>query len=122
MKFNFFCLACAFFLDASFTASAAPEDSTKKETQIPTFIRYVSEADLQAGALYFYKLDTTLDNLEIVNPATVWQYDYLANIGSAASPRIYVSSNSLWTGSGFHAYDIYLLRADGIRYFKSNKA
>ncbi len=103
-------------------AYASPEDTAKKVISIPTVIKYIDENAFTSQQVLFYALDTTLNNLEIINP-TIWRhYNFLSNIGSAASSQLFLTRTTLFTDIGFHTYDLYLFNEEKIRYFKTNKA
>ncbi len=103
-------------------AHASPEDSTQKEVKIPTVIRYIYGSALTDPEPSYHTLDTSMDNLEVVNPAVGLHYNYLSNTGSAASPQLFSLRDGLMTDAGYHSYDLYLFKDRSIRYFRTNKA
>ncbi len=114
-----------FFLLASFpflTASASPEDTAKKEVKIPTLIKYIHGNAFSSPQLSFNSLDTSLTGVEIINPSIGKHYNNLSNLGSASSPQLFQPASNLFTETGFHSFDLYLIHPEKIRYFKTNKA
>ncbi|MCX6291843.1 MAG: hypothetical protein NT126_08770 [Bacteroidetes bacterium] len=101
---------------------AAPADSSVKEVQIPTVLKYIHEHDFTAQDVRFHLLDTTLNDLEVINPAYREHFNFLANTGSAAQPQVYNLKPVTFTDGGMHLYDLYLFSSKKIRYYKTNKA
>jgi hypothetical protein len=109
-------------LFAGFRAIASPEDTVKKEVKIPTLIKYIDDRAFTSQQVLFHLLDTTLNTIETVNPAVEYHYNFLSNIGSAASPQLFLPRENLFSDIGFHTYDLYIFNETKIRYFKTNKA
>ena len=122
MKINAFLTLFLISLFLLSEANALPEDSVKKEIRIPTLIKYIDGRAFTAQQVTYQYLDTTLNNIEIVNPAIARHYNYLSNIGSAAFSQVFNLRNDIFTDLGFHTYDLYLYNERKIRYFKTNKA
>jgi len=83
MKFTvFLVLHLILFYSSTF---ASPVDSAKKEVPIPTVIRFIDDNAFTSQQVNYHSLDTTLDSIEIVNPAYGSHMNNLANHGSALS-------------------------------------
>lgn len=106
---------------SSCNAVAYPADSLKKEIKIPTIIKYIDEIAFDSPEPSYHSFDSTLNNMEEVNPASREHYNFISNIGSAASSLIFRHSGDVLTDVGFHTYDLYLFNQHKIRYFKTNK-
>ncbi len=120
MKFGIFlALSFIFFSEC---VLATPADSTKKEVNIPTLIKYIDGNAFASQRVSYHSLDTTLNGTEIINPAYSRHYNNLANLGSAASPQEFRSEGNAFSDGGFHSYDLYLFNGERIRYYKTNKA
>ena len=70
----------------------------------------------------YYSLDTTLDGLQLVNPAIKYFYNDLAIIGTAADPQLFQLHTSPLTYFGNNSYDLYKWKPEDIRYYKTNKS
>src|SRR5690242_17447921 len=73
----------------------APQNGTKTadsigtKIKVPTIIRFTNPDTDEKGLLKFSSLDTTLDEIQIKNPAIKYFYSDLGNIGSAADPQLF---------------------------------
>ena len=122
MKFPVFLTLFLISLSAFYKAKSTPVDSTKSEIKIPTIIKYIDQDAFSLQQITFHMLDTTLNNLEITNPAIIEHANYLSNPGSAPSSQVFQLKGNIVTDPGFHTYDLYLFNENKIRYFKTNKA
>ena len=122
MKFILFLTVLIISLAAFNRAKSAPIDSAKSEIKIPTFIKYIDHNAFSSQQITFHLLDTSLNNLQHINPATTEYANYLSNFGSATSSQVIRVDDNLFTDVGFHTYDLYLFNENKIRYFKTNKA
>jgi hypothetical protein len=101
------------------TAFASPGDSAT--AKVPTILHYTNtESDIM-GTLHFFSLDTTLNGIEVFNPAIEYFYNDLGNIGSASDPKIFFIPQNLLTAFGNHTFDLYQWKPSGVRYYKTNK-
>lgn len=99
----------------------AAEDTLSRKLNIPTRLKWIVEEDIEAGALKFELPDTSLNDLEKVNPAYRNHMNTLGSIGSAANDRIFRNNAPLLSKPGTPVYDLYVWSPQQTRYFRGNK-
>lgn len=94
------------------------DDSTKMVFGPKTSL-YFLEKDIKRNIERKVEVDTLLDNFHYYEPVAKsgWMYQDLGNVGSAAKPIFYDVPRTIGVSSGFHAYDLYYLSPDSMRYY-----
>src|SRR6187397_1905925 len=108
-----------FLLFISSGVLASPDSTGIK---IPTIIHFTNaEPDID-GTLKTFSLDTTLDDVQLFNPAIRYFYNDLGNFGSAADPKLFSLSNRIRTRTGNTTFELYKFSPEKVRFYKTNKA
>lgn len=96
------------------------DDSTKM-VYGPRTTLYYQEKHLRYNKFEQIEIDTSLNNFHNYEPVAKSGYRYqdLGNLGSAAKPVFYEVPSQIGRTSGFHAYDLYYLSPDSIKYYNS---
>lgn len=94
------------------------DDSTKMVFGPKTSLFFL-EKDIKRNIDRKVEADTLLDNFHYYEPVAKsgWMYQDLGNIGSAAKPIYYEVPRMIGFTSGFHAYDLYYMSPDSMRYY-----
>jgi hypothetical protein len=111
-------ITAVFFLLISSSVLASPDSTGIK---VPAILRYTNATYEIDGSLKMYSLDSTLDDIEIFNPAIRYFYNDLGNFGSASDPKLFSLPNSILTRAGNTSLDIYKFTPEKVKYFRTNK-
>jgi len=103
-------------------STTKPADSTSAKISVPTIIHYTTPETDANGQLKYFSFDSTLDDLQLVNPAIKYFYNDLSTIGTASEPQLFQLHTSPLTYFGNSSFDLYKWKPEDIRYYKSNKA
>ena len=107
------------FLLSTRTGFASPGDSAS--VKVPTILHFTTPQTGITGMLNYFPLDTSLNDLQVFNPALKYFYNDLGNICSAADPQVFSLRGSLLTETGNHSLALYQWNPSRIRFYKTNK-
>src|SRR3982751_2684022 len=109
------------FIPLLLSIFASAEDSIQNLIRIPTEVKWYYESDFLDNNSNPHYPDSSLDRVHQVNTPVNLHYNYLAVNGSPADPQLFHPGFHLFRSPGIHSFDIYLLNADSIPFFKNNK-
>ncbi|MBK9542267.1 MAG: putative porin [Bacteroidetes bacterium] len=112
---------CILFLLYNLPIHAITGDSTAFPVTVPTSVRYLYENDFRQGLKSMQTQDTSLTDQEESNPAFNLHYNFLGNLGSAASSQLYRPLKEVYTSPSIRSYDLYLFHHEDIQYYRTNK-
>ena len=88
---------------------------------VKTSIKYYLESDFKNGNASFQTLDTSLENVDKVNQAIDFRFNYLGVPGSAAQSLNFKDYSELTTRTSIRNFNIYYSSQDSINFFNVNK-
>jgi hypothetical protein len=102
-------------------AQDTAKDTSQQQVKVPTVIHYLKHKDILNNEMKFYSLDTTLDDIEIVQRHVKYFYNNLSNNGSASTEQVLNLHAPLLTELGNYSFDLQRTFTNQIRYYKTNK-
>ena len=120
MRSTLFAFFFALTLFATAASAIAIRD-TVPTLHLKTRISSNTESEFNSGSSIQHPLDSSLHITQLVNPPLSLHYNYLGTNGSATDAQIFSFNPGIFSFTGLRAYSLYVLPADSVSYYHTNK-
>jgi hypothetical protein len=103
------------------TFGQSPPADSVQEIKVPSVIHYITQEAVLNNDFRMRPLDTTLNDIHVVQLNVKHFHNNLSNNGSATYPQLFNLNRPVLTTFGNHSFDLYNIEPGDIRYYKTNK-